>query len=146
MRHLLTATAVALLATPVLAQDGGIFQTDLQVDGQDIYASSFIGQTVYATETEVMADMRFAEDELTAIGEIDYVIMTQDGQVQGIVLGIGGVLDIGEKNALVHFDDVNFAQAEGDGEEYFIVLQTTAEQAEDAPSFEYPDAMMWWGG
>jgi hypothetical protein len=146
MRGLLTTTAVALLVTPVMAQDSGIFQTDLSVEGQDIYASSFIGETVYATETEVMADMRFAEDELTAIGEVDDVVMTQDGAVKAIVLGVGGVLDIGEKNTLVHFDDVNFVQAEGDGEEYFIVLQTTAEQAEDAPSFEYPDAMMWWGG
>jgi hypothetical protein len=146
MRGLLTTTAVALLVTPVMAQDSGIFQTDLSIEGQDIYASSFIGETVYATETEVMADMRFAEDELTAIGEVDDVVMTQDGAVKAIVLGVGGVLDIGEKNTLVHFDDVNFVQAEGDGEEYFIVLQTTAEQAEDAPSFEYPDAMMWWGG
>jgi hypothetical protein len=146
MRGLLTTTAVALLATPVLAQDGGIFQTDLEIGGQDIYASSFVNQTVYATETEVMADMRFAEDELTAVGEVDDVIMTQEGEVKGVVLGVGGVLDIGEKNVLVHFDDINFVQAKGDTDEYFVVLQTTAEQVEDAPTFEYPDAMMWWGG
>jgi hypothetical protein len=146
MRHLMMASAVALIATPVLAQDGGIFRTDLEVTDEHIYASSFVNQTVYATETEVTADMRFTEDELTAIGEVDDVIMTRGGEVQGIVLGVGGVLDIGEKNVLVHFDDVNFVQSDGDADEHMIVLNTTAEQVEDAPSFEYPDAMMWWSG
>ena len=148
MRHLLATTAIAALAaTPLLAQSmGSLFDHDVTVAGDDIYAAGFINQPVYATETEVAAGVRLTENELTAVGEIDDVIMTRDGEVKGVVLGVGGFLEIGEKNVLVRFDDLEFVEAAGEDGAYFIVIETTAAQVEDAPSFQYDDAMMWWTG
>lgn len=148
MRRLFTTTAIAALAaTPLLAQGmGSLFDHDMKVANDDIYAANFIGQPIYATETEVVDGVRFNESELTAVGEVDDVIITQDGDVKGVVLGVGGMVEIGEKNVLVRFDDLNFVQEEGDSDDNFIVLETTADQVEDAPAFEYNDALTWWTG
>jgi hypothetical protein len=148
MRHLLATTAIATLAaTPLVAQNmGSLFEHDMRVASDDIYAAGFIGQPIYATETEIEDGVRFTEDELTAVGEIDDLVMTRDGDVKGVVLGVGGVLEMGEKNVLVRFDDLNFVREDGEGDERFIVLETTAEEVENAPAFEYNDAMTWWTG
>lgn len=139
MRQLLATTTFALLAaTAAYGQSAGeIFNPDIEVSNTDFYASTFIGRTVYATETEVTADLRLAEDEVTAIGEVDDVLMSADGEAKGVVLGIGGFADLGEKNVMVELGDVHFVQEEGEQGEVIVVLQTTAEAVEDAPAFEY---------
>jgi sporulation protein YlmC with PRC-barrel domain len=42
------------------------------------------------------------------IGEIDDVIVSRDGQIEAIVVGVGGFLGIGEKNVAIPFDQVEF--------------------------------------
>jgi hypothetical protein len=42
------------------------------------------------------------------IGEIDDVILSRDGQIEAIVVGVGGFLGIGEKNVAIPFDQVEF--------------------------------------
>lgn len=148
MRRLLTTTALGLLvAAPAVTYGSeGLFDRQVQVTNEDIYVAGFINRPVYATETEVVDGTRFAENELTAVGEIDDVLLGPDGAVKAVVLGVGGILEIGEKNVVVRFEDLHFVEEQGEADEFLIVLQTTAEQVESAPAFEYDDARSWWGG
>jgi hypothetical protein len=45
-------------------------------------------------------------DEGDAIGEIEAVLVTQDGQLAGIGVEVGGFLGLGERDVLLRFDQV----------------------------------------
>ncbi|MFW5681187.1 MAG: PRC-barrel domain-containing protein [Pseudomonadota bacterium] len=146
MRNLITTTAIAALAaTPLLAQSSnGLFDHDVEMESGDMYAAAFINRTVYATESEIDDDTSYTADELAAVAEIDDVILSRDGEVKGVVLGVGGFLEMGEKNVLVQFDDLHFVPEEDDDGQYLVVLRTTRDDIEAAPAFEYDDMRVWW--
>jgi putative membrane protein len=97
------------------------------------------------------------------LGEINNVIINEKGDVVAVVIGVGGFLGIGEKNVGVPFDELDFktaaamrdqpdnttereakadeAAARFDTEhaDMRIVLNTTKEDLEAAPSFAWLD-------
>jgi sporulation protein YlmC with PRC-barrel domain len=75
------------------------------------------------------------------VGEIDDVLMTSDGQVSGLVIGVGGFLGIGEKHVLIPFKSIN--QTERDGS-VKLVLNTTKEALNSAPGFKYEKSRYVW--
>ncbi len=75
------------------------------------------------------------------VGEIDDVLMTSDGQVAGLVIGVGGFLGIGEKHVLIPFKSIN--QTERDGS-VRLVLNTTREALNSAPGFTFERAKYVW--
>jgi sporulation protein YlmC with PRC-barrel domain len=75
------------------------------------------------------------------VGEVDDVLMTSDGQVAGLVIGVGGFLGIGEKHVLIPFKSVN--QTERDGS-VKLVLNTTKEALNSAPGFKFEKARYVW--
>jgi len=44
------------------------------------------------------------------VGDINDVLVDQNGKITHIVVGVGGFLGIGEKNVAIPFDKVNFSQ------------------------------------
>lgn len=75
------------------------------------------------------------------IGEIDDVLMTNNGEVAGLVIGVGGFLGIGEKHVLIPFSSIN--QTERDGS-VKLMLNTTKEALNSAPGFKYERAKYVW--
>lgn len=70
------------------------------------------------------------------IGKINDLVLDTDGQVKAVVIGIGGVLGIGEKNVAVAYSDINW-QIANDGSVRGM-LATTADELKNAPDFKYP--------
>ncbi|MCP5081874.1 MAG: PRC-barrel domain containing protein [Alphaproteobacteria bacterium] len=70
----------------------------------------------------------------TAIGEINDVIVTVDGAVEGVVIGVGGFLGLGEKDVAVELGAIALETTEG-GRATFI-LNATKEDLEAAPPFK----------
>ncbi|MCE0506489.1 MULTISPECIES: PRC-barrel domain-containing protein [unclassified Roseivivax] len=64
-------------------------------------------------------------DDWDQIGSIEDVVLTREGEFRGVVIEIGGFLDLGDKHVfmstddvqLVPVDDVNYALAVGQSEE-----------------------------
>jgi putative membrane protein len=98
------------------------------------------------------------------LGEINNVIINEKGDVVAVVIGVGGFLGIGEKNVGVSFDDLDFKTAEAmkdrtdtkeekaeqktdseaarfdtEHQDIRIVLNTTKEDLEAAPTFAWLD-------
>lgn len=98
------------------------------------------------------------------LGEINNVIINEKGDVVAVVIGVGGFLGIGEKNVGVPFDDLDFKTAEAmndrtdtkeekaeqktesvaarfdtEHQDIRIVLNTTKEDLEAAPTFAWLD-------
>lgn len=83
-------------------------------------ATKFIGKTVESS----------AGDDL---GDVNDVIVGENGDVLGAVIGVGGFLGIGEKNVAVPFENISTAM-KGENESV-IVLNVTKEELEAAPDY-----------
>ena len=116
IRNLLATTALAtLVSTGVYAQDttapaqpaAPAEQTApaapvVQADG--FLASKIIGETVY----------NGTGDEAEKIGDVNDIVITADGTVESVIIGVGGFLGIGEKDVAVNLQDVDWADRDGD--------------------------------
>jgi glucose/arabinose dehydrogenase len=71
-----------------------------------------------------------ADEDLGAINDI---VLSDAGEVDAIVIGVGGFLGIGEKNVAVSFDAID-KSTDADGN-VVLKLETTKEQLEAAPAF-----------
>lgn len=69
------------------------------------------------------------------IGEINDVVLDQEGKADAAVIGVGGFLGIGQKNVAIPFSELQVSKnAEGEVEK--IMLSATREQLEQAPAFK----------
>ncbi|SFG46061.1 PRC-barrel domain-containing protein [Palleronia marisminoris] len=71
-----------------------------------------------------------------SVGQISDIIMTQDGQLEYVVLGVGGFLGIGEQNVAVNFDALSVEPDPQNEGEYMIMISASQEQIENAPEFD----------
>lgn len=75
------------------------------------------------------------------IGEIDDVLMSNDGRVAALVVGVGGFLGIGEKHVIVPFNAVT--QTERDGS-VRLVMNATKEELTASTGFRYERSKYIW--
>jgi sporulation protein YlmC with PRC-barrel domain len=132
-----TAILVAPLAAPALAQDASIFRE--APEAMEIRASDFLGMRVYATETAVEGEeIEGVQEGWEDIGEINDIVMNRDGQVQAVLVDIGGFLGIGERTVALSMDSLQFvsdsATAE-DANDFFLVANAGRGALEAAPEY-----------
>ncbi len=103
-------------------------KTSLPVMGQiilqserTILSNDFVGASVYSPNDE-------------AVGDINDMIINLDGTVQGVVVGVGGFLGIGEKDVAVKMSAISVTLMK-DGN-VRLVLNSTKQELEAAPAFK----------
>lgn len=140
MRRIYVATtALALsLTAPAFAQVG---QFTYNPTGQEIEASGFIGARVYTSETDVKDDENWqlwdgSRKDWNDIGEIHDILMDTNGNVQAILVDVGGFLGIGEKQVAMSMDALRIESDGNDIEDYFVVVNSSRDVLEAAPEFE----------
>jgi sporulation protein YlmC with PRC-barrel domain len=144
----MAAALAALLAAPVLAQNpaptspsptpqaggaptppspgaqapaaGAPRFVEAQQD-KEMMASDLIG-------TEV----RNAENE--SLGEINDVLLAEDGRLKAVVVGVGGFLGIAERDVAVPWEGLQVSR--DDDQDLTLRLEVSREQLEQAPAFE----------
>lgn len=146
MKRLLSGAALALmLSTTAYAANElkplQTYQADEQAQMQDILASDLIGMRIYSVEenfdrfNETYAAKPDEEKEWDDIGEVDDVVLSFDGNVQGVVLGVGGFLGIGEKDIAIPMDQLKVVREEGNPKDYFLVVNANKQTLTDAPEY-----------
>ncbi|GGE23396.1 hypothetical protein GCM10011360_09930 [Primorskyibacter flagellatus] len=141
MKHLLLTTALiaAGSAGAVYAQDAQAtspYMSEMS-EGQ-IHASDFLGMRVYAAaDSGDTMEAEGASDAWEDIGEINDVIMSREGQVEAVLIDIGGFLGIGERQVAVNLDQVQFVSDSSteDAADFFLVLNADPATLGDAPAF-----------
>ena len=146
MKHLLLTTAIIAAGATGAAyaetnatkaeNASSAFMTETK-DGQ-IHASDFIGMNVYAAANSgKMTDSEGASADWEDIGEINDVIMTREGQVEAVLVDIGGFLGLGERQVAVNLDEVKFVSDSSteEAEDFFLVLNADPATLEDAPEY-----------
>ncbi|MGE0845806.1 MAG: PRC-barrel domain-containing protein [Flavobacteriaceae bacterium] len=108
------------------ANEAGYFQAS---KGQ-ILASSLIGESLYNGTGE----------NAERIGDVNDVVMGQNGTAEAVVVGVGGFLGIGEKDVAIDFDQLSWIDRDGDR---WLVIEASKEELEQAPEFDrtalYPE-------
>lgn len=97
-------------AAPVIKADGFL-------------ATNLIGETVY----------NGTGSDAENIGDVNDVVIGSNGQVESVVIGVGGFLGIGEKNIAMKYADLKWAEKDGDR---WIVVNATKEQLEAQAAFD----------
>lgn len=143
IRNLLATTAIAtLVATGAFAQDAttpapepatpapteSAPATDQaakapQLTGEGHLATQIIGENVY----------NGTGDDAQSIGDVNDIVIGTDGNIQAVVVGVGGFLGIGEKDVAVDFAQLEWAERNGDR---WLVAPMTKEQLETQAAFD----------
>jgi sporulation protein YlmC with PRC-barrel domain len=95
----------------------------------DAIVSAVMGAPIYSS----------AADDAEEIGSVNDLVINADGQVNAVVIGVGGFLGIGEKNVAVDFTELEYTMAADNTARW--VLPTTAEALTAAPDFVWEDPM-----
>jgi ribosomal 30S subunit maturation factor RimM len=144
MKRFLTTTALVLAMTgSANAQTQAVAFDEVQMQPSDFYASDLIGMRIYNSETPVAADTQIAdggEAEWDDIGEINDIIVTADGNISAVILGIGGFLGAGERDIAVPMSAIKIVQEEGDSDDRFLVVSSSKEALEAIAPYERADA------
>ena len=159
---LVAITSSAFAASPVNQADKGAVMNPAAthyvatVNASDILATKLIGQSVYSgmpdqammpkagADTQAQADKKKngnnpadtaqAQPTHDAIGDINNLVVAQDGSVDAVIIGVGGFLGMGEKNVAVPFDSLSWSvDANGKPVAY---LNATKDDLQNAPSFD----------
>lgn len=135
IRNLLATTAIAtLVSTGAFAQTSQPAdpaattapvqqETQMTVRAEGHLASNLMGENVYNGSGE----------EAESIGEVNDLVLDQEGKVQAIVVGVGGFLGIGQKEVALEYDLVEWVERDGDR---FIVVETTADALKAQEEFD----------
>lgn len=138
MKKLLLSTAiVAATSMPVFAQESeGMFRQE--VNAQELHASDFIGMRVYRSDEVDAEEYEGVQEGWDDIGEINDVVFSRDGQVEAVLVDIGGFLGMGENQVAVDMDSLRFVSdsATADQEnDFFLVLDAPRDALEGAPTY-----------
>jgi sporulation protein YlmC with PRC-barrel domain len=68
------------------------------------------------------------------IGEIEAIFLNSEGKVDGVVVGVGGFLGIGQREVLVSWKDLNIIN---NGEK--VTVNMTKDQLKAMPAYKYKD-------
>lgn len=139
IRKLLATTALAtLVASGAYAQDAtqpaqtapSTTQapmtepaTPMVIKAEGNLASNVIGKAVYNGTGQ----------DAKKIGSVNDLVLSPDGQVKALVIGVGGFLGIGQKDVAIEY---NLAKWEERDNDRWLVVDTTAEALKAQPEFD----------
>ncbi|WP_284164742.1 PRC-barrel domain-containing protein [Frigidibacter sp. SD6-1] len=140
-KFMMTTAVLAAIGAPAFAQTAdNMFRT--QADPQEIHASNLIGMRIYRGEGADAAGYAGIQDGWDDIGEVNDIILSRDGEVQSVLVDIGGFLGMGENQVAVDMNALRFVTDDSttdNDSDYFLVLNTTRESLEQAPAYHRMD-------
>ena len=93
----------------------------------DWRGSKLIGATVYGSDN-------------SSIGEINDLVLASDGKVNGVVIGVGGFLGVGEKNVAVPFEKLHVTRKADSAAIDKITVSFTKDELKNAPTYAFYDS------
>ena len=116
------STTMAPVAGTDDTRTAAIDRTTLKpLAAEELTAENVIGSTVYGANEE-------------NVGEVGDLVMNQDGQIDAVILDVGGFLGIGEKEVAIGMDQLEFMLDEH-GNRY-LYTPFTKEQLEAQPAYD----------
>ena len=124
-------TAVTTETGTTAAADADVNEAKAAAERTDnTLASNLIGSAVYAS----------AAEDAEMIGDVNDIVISPEGEVASVIVGVGGFLGIGEKDVAVKYDTIEWVERNNNR---WLVANMNREQLEAAPAFDrtalYPE-------
>ncbi len=155
MKKLITTTAIGLmLALPAHAEDKANANATAEANANasanmsgDMFmksipdsfnASGLMGKRVYISKDKVDAKTAIneAQDSWDDVGEVSDVVIGTNGEVDAVLVDVGGFLGIGEKTVAISMDSLNLIPDGDTDNSYFVVAQGSKDQLDQAPKYD----------
>jgi putative membrane protein len=75
------------------------------------------------------------------IGDVNDILLDKNGKIEAVIIGVGGLLGIGEKNVAIPFSSLKVAEKNGNR---YLVVETTKEALQAAPGYVYDSGKKVW--
>jgi sporulation protein YlmC with PRC-barrel domain len=122
--RILAAAAFVAIAAPALAQPAAIMSSPPA--GKTI--NDYYKQSVY-------------DGSKNKIGSVDDIVMSDSGQVTALIIGVGGMAGMGEKDVAVPFTAVHAQMKDGD---WYLTINADQNQLKSAPGLTFDKAKTGW--
>lgn len=77
----------------------------------------------------------------TKIGEIEDILVSENGKLEAAIVAVGGFIGMGEKDVAVPFSAIQASERDG---KWHLTLNTTKEVLKAAPGFKYDRSRAMW--
>ncbi len=122
-----------MLATDLIGHDVYARRTPL-----DMAAAGTMAMPSAAMATVTAADL----DGMDNVGQINDLVLSNDGSVVALVLGVGGFLGVGERDVAVIMNEVSFAASADDPKNMYIVINKSGDMLKTSPMFDRVELMI----
>ncbi len=123
MRNLIQAVSGAVLLVGLALGPAFAVQEDpaltTSIPSNAVAISAYYNEDVYDTQNN-------------QIGDVNDILLGQDGRVEAVMVGVGGFLGVGEKDVAVPFNALKVTEKDGDR---YLVMDTTKQALESAPGY-----------
>jgi sporulation protein YlmC with PRC-barrel domain len=106
-------------AIPASAAENTTLMTTVPTDAATI--STYYNEDVYDSQDN-------------KIGDVNDILVGPDGRISAVIVGVGGLLGVGEKDVAVPFKALKVTEKAGDR---YLVMNTTKEALQNAPSYVF---------
>jgi len=114
-------------------------QEFLTMLGRDqLLSSELIGSPVRALDPERVA----ADEEGETLGEVKDLVLGGEGAIEGVIIGVGGFLGIGERDIGIGWQVLEILQDPDEYGAYIVLANVDPEAVRDAPAFEHAPEVM----
>jgi sporulation protein YlmC with PRC-barrel domain len=125
MKRLLALGAGLLVATGTAMAAGELMTS---IPSNNVTVTDWYKQSVY-------------DPNNAKIGEVMDVLVSPDGKVSSLIVGVGGFLGAGEKDVAVNFDAVKRTNKNNS---IYLTMNTTKNELQSAPGFKYDRQTTTW--
>lgn len=106
---------------------------DTTTERPAVFQQAFIAIIDSGTSPEELQDRTVRNSQGEEIGEVQDVVMSNDGSEAGIVVGVGGILGMGKKEVFLSADEL---RAGPDGEEIVWESSVGEDSAKNLPEYD----------
>ncbi len=132
MKRLIAASAGVLLAASAAAyaepMSAGSGELMSSVPASSLTVTDWYKQTVY-------------DNANNKVGEIKDVLVSRDGQISALIVGVGGVLGAGERDVAVNFNAVKQTMKDN---KVYLTMNANKDALKSAPGFKYDSDKTAW--
>jgi sporulation protein YlmC with PRC-barrel domain len=127
-KTLAAAALVVVMALPALAQDAATppapAEKSAALHSVDVSAKALLNESVKNAANET-------------IGDVNDVLIGDNGKITAVIVGVGGFLGMGEKDVALPYDQLVLAKDAGGDLE--VTTAATKESLETAPQYVKPE-------
>jgi len=137
-KFLATTALIGLMATGAFAQGNQLVPYNPDTS-KDVSASDIMGMSVYATKDVIDTSNPVSDMDTSNyddIGSVDDILLSQDGMVKAMVIGIGGFLGIGEHEVAVETSSVHFVPASENPQDFLLIVNADKAELKALPEYE----------